>query len=572
MQAKGIVASPGIAIGKAHVLKRVDVLGSIPEEKTREPETEAEKLRAAGRALEERLVQIKSLLPRQEQEIVDAQLLMLDSIISESLDLISNAGYTAAYSVRQVYQKYSDMLRQGSELFAMRAQDLQDLASRLVLLIKGQGSRGIGGEYKIVLAEQVDPIEFLELANSGLEGLATREGGVTSHVAILARLRGIPYVIAGNLRLEGVTEGANTVIDGLNGYVVVEPSGEELRRYARMAGEYQMLLRAFTQEAKSDAVTLDGSRVNVYCNVGSFEELRILGEYGCGGVGLFRIEFVYMERSSPPDEEELYNLFSKAAQILGEKPLTVRAPDIGGDKPVPFIELPSEENPQLGLRGARLLFKHEEDLLLPLVRALLRASFHGKVRLMLPMVSTVEEVDYFRRIVMRERERLSSAGVKTGDLELGVMVETPASALLAGEIVGKGGLGFISFGTNDLTQYVLAADRGNSLVGYLYNELNPAVLRLISLAVNSVKGRAEIEVCGEAASKPLAIPVLLTLGVESLSVSPQFVGKVKYILKRLDMRKLREREHAVLMQTQTVEEVVEWARKILNQSGISFYE
>jgi len=250
----------------------------------------------------------------------------------------------------------------------------------------------------------------------------------------------------------------------------------------------------------------------------------------------------------------------------------VRAPDIGGDKPVPFLELPREQNPQLGLRGTRLLFKYRDELLVPLVRALLRASAHGRLRLMLPMVSAVEEVEEFRKIVEEERERLEASGAKTGVLELGVMVETPSSALLAGSLVARGGLSFISFGTNDLTQYVMAADRGNSLVAYLYDELNPAVLRLIAQVVKQVKGKAEVEVCGEMASRPLAVPVLLGLGVESLSVAPQFVGKVKYVVRRLRLEELEESLAELLEAAEKASEVREWSRKVLEKSGVTFYE
>lgn len=570
MRFKGIVASPGVAVGKASRLRRVDVLSLAAEGRTGVPEAEVEKLRRAGEAVARRLEELKRLLPKQEQEIVDAQLLMLESLVSEAAELVSKEGFTAAYAVRVVYEKYSEMLKQGSELFALRAQDLRDLASRLASLVTGAGAAGPAGSVEVAVAEEVDPIELLELAGRGLKGLATKYGGVTSHAAILARLRGIPYLVSGDLELESVEEGSTVVVDALNGYLVVNPSSAELEKYARLAEEYSKLVEAFSRESALEAVTVDGHRVNVYCNAGNFEELRLLDQYGCGGVGLFRVEFAYMSRGEPPGEEELYQLLSKSLQVLGGKPLTVRAPDIGGDKPVPFLELPREQNPQLGLRGARLLFKYREELLVPLVRASLRASALGRLRLMLPMVSSVEEVEEFRRVVEEEKEKLGRAGVRVGRLELGVMIETPSSALLAGELVARGGLSFVSFGTNDLTQYVLAADRGNAAVAYLYDELNPALLRLLALAVEKVGGRAEVEVCGEMASRPLAVPVLLGLGVETLSVAPQFVGKVKYVVRRLKLE--RKKVRALVDRAATASEVREWARRVLEESGVSFYE
>ncbi|MGC8836101.1 MAG: phosphoenolpyruvate--protein phosphotransferase [Infirmifilum sp.] len=569
--AEGIVASPGIAVGRAHVSRKIDILEKIRSERVQNVTVEVEKLKNAGNILAEKLNEIKRLLPKEEQEIIDAQLLILDSFVSEASELIKSLGYSAAFAVREIYEKYGEMMRQGGELFALRAQDLRDLASRLVGLLSEQ-SISTSARYEVVIGEEIDPIEFLELANSGVKGLVTKEGGVTSHVAILARLRGIPYIIARKLDINKIRDGITVIVDALNGLIILEPSEEELKKYEAIAIEYRKLLEAFSRESKLEALTLDGHKVNIYCNIGNFEELRILDEYGCEGVGLFRVEFAYMQRSSPPTEEELYELFSKAAQILGEKPLTVRAPDIGGDKPIPFIELPNEANPQLGLRGVRLLFKYEDLLLVPLVRALLRASVHGKLRLMLPMVSTVDEVLYFQEVVERERKNLESSGVRTGRLELGVMIETPSAALLANDLVERGGLSFISFGTNDLTQYVLAADRGNSLVSYLYDELNPSVLRLISLAVKRAKGRAEIEVCGEVASKPLAIPLLIGLGVESLSVSPQFVGKVKYIIRRVTLSKIKGEVENIIEVAKTNIDIKKWSEALLRSSGITFIE
>ncbi len=567
-----MVASPGIAIGKATVLKKVDVLAVPSETRAVDVGVESERLRRAGEVLAGKLSALKELLPRQEQEIVEAQQLMLESLVSEALELVSQAGYSAEYAVRSVYEKYSEMLRQGSELFALRAQDLRDLASRLVALLQGAwvGQRRAGLE--VAVGDEVDPIEFLELVNQGLRGLVTRSGGVTSHVAILARLKGVPYLIVSSLNPDAIADGSQVIVDALEGYFIVNPPSSDVEKYARLAQQYSKLLEVFASEARLEARTLDGHRVNVYCNVGSFEELRILDQYGCEGVGLFRVEFAYMARPAPPSEEELYELFSKAVQLMGGKTLTVRAPDIGGDKPVPFLELPREQNPQLGLRGTRLLFRYREELLLPLVRALLRASRHGRLRLMLPMVSTVEEVEEFRRVVEEERRRLEALGVSAGRLELGVMIETPSSALLAGSLVSKGGLSFISFGTNDLTQYVLAADRGNSLVAYLYDELNPAVLRLVAQTVGQVKGKAEVEVCGEMASRPLAIPVLLGLGVESLSVAPQFAGKVKYVVRRLRLEGLEERVRELLGYAEKPSDVREWSRKVLEESGVAVYE
>lgn len=535
-------------------------------------ELEAQRLSGAGGQLRNRLEDLLSVLPKEEREIVEAQILILDSLVQEAQEIVRSEGVCAEWAVKQVYEKYSSLLASGGELFALRAQDLRDLANRLVAILRGSSAAKPSFHGRILIAEEVDPIMFLEASESGVAGLVTKSGGLTSHVSILARLRGIPYIISGSVDVGLLGNGAEAVLDAVNGYLVVEPSPEEKERYSAIEAELRELTRIYAAEALLEPVTADGATIRVACNAGGIEDLRASAGYGCGGVGLFRVEFAYMATPEAPSEDELYRLFRKGLELLGGGPLTVRAPDIGGDKPVRFLELPSEPNPQLGVRGARLLLLHRDKLLRPLIRGALRAAVHGDLRLMFPMVSSVEEVEELTEAVREEAERLGSEGIPYRVPKLGVMIEVPSAALLAREIVDRGRLSFVSFGTNDLTQYVLAADRGNPRVSHIYDELNPSVLRLIRYAAERVKGRAELEVCGEMASKGLAIPVLLGLGVEVLSVAPAFVGRVKYVVRRVRLAEVSEQVRELLDKVSTASEVREWSKRYLEGVGVKVLE
>jgi phosphotransferase system enzyme I (PtsI) len=569
---KGLVVSQGVAEGPLLVIRRVDPLEHLPGGEPGDVEAEAARLRKAGEVLRGRLEELARILPEGERGVVEAQLLMLDSLVSEAEEVIRSERVRAEHAVKRVYEKYAELLESGSELFALRAQDLRDLARRLVSQLLGASAPWLEYRGRVLVAEELDPIEFMEACSSGALGAVTRTGGLTSHVSILARLRGVPYMISRDLDVGLLRDGDWAILDCVSGQLLVEPSEAERERYRALAAELEELVRLYSREAHLDPLTADGVRVDVVCNAGSIEDVRAAPEYGCGGVGLFRIEFAYMARAEAPGEEELYELFKRGLSLLAGRPLTIRAPDIGGDKPVNFLELPREPNPQLGVRGARLLLRYKEKLLRPLVRASLRASVEGDLRLMFPMVSSVEEVEELVGFVREEAERMEAEGVAVKLPKLGVMVEVPSAALLAGELVERGGLSFISFGTNDLTQYVLAADRGSPYVSHIYDELNPAVLRLVKYAVESVRGKAEVEVCGEMASRGLAVPLLIGLGVNALSVAPAFVGRVKYVVRRVRWKQLSKEVPKLVEQASTSREVREWVQGYLSSAGVKVFE
>lgn len=569
---RGLIVSPGVAIGRIFVLKEKDVLESISESKSNGVDKETKLLNEASLIVKKRLEDLKRILPKAEQEIIDAQLLMLDSLVSEAEELIRNLSLSAASAVKRVYEKYSELLKSGSELFALRSQDLHDISARLVSSIIGAAKTDVSWRDRILVAEEIDPIRFLEAVEGGLAGLVTRRGGLTAHVSILARLKGVPYLISQEVDLNSLRNDVTAVLDCVNGYLVVDVSPTLIDNYKFLVAEYKETVSLYAREEKLEPITVDGVKVAVMCNTGSLEEVRVAQSYGCGGVGLFRIEFAYMARDVAPSEEELFNLFKKSLEFLGGSPLTVRAPDIGGDKPVRFLEMPREANPQLGFRGTRLLLKYRDLMLRPLVRAALRASAYGDLRLMFPMISTVEEVEELRRFIEEEKEKLENEGQSVKIPLLGVMIEVPSAALLVRELVDKGRLSFVSFGTNDLTQYVLAADRTSTYVSNVYDELNPSVLRLMAYALDHIHEGVETEVCGEMASRGVAIPVLVGLGIKGLSVAPGFVGKVKYVIRRINFAELAEEVREIIEKAETSRDIKEWSQNYLKKKDVKVFE
>jgi len=313
---RGLIVSPGVAIGRIFVLKEKDVLESIFESKSNDVNKETKLLNKASLIVKKRLEDLKRILPKAEQEIIDAQLLMLDSLVSEAEELIRNLSLSAASAVKRIYEKYSELLKSGSELFALRSQDLHDISARLVASIIGAAKTDVDWRDRILVAEEIDPIRFLEAVEGGLAGLVTRRGGLTAHVSILARLKGVPYLISQEVDLNSLRNDVTAVLDCVNGYLAVDISPTLIDNYKSLVAEYKETVSLYAREEKLEPITVDGVKVAVMCNTGSLEEVRVAPSYGCGGVGLFRIEFAYMARDVAPSEEELVSLFKKRAPCV----------------------------------------------------------------------------------------------------------------------------------------------------------------------------------------------------------------------------------------------------------------
>ncbi|MEM4561775.1 MAG: phosphoenolpyruvate--protein phosphotransferase [Desulfurococcaceae archaeon] len=561
---EGIVASNVVKYSSPAVL-----LDSIAEADCRAGENEEQRLLNALETFKSYVRGVMEFVDESERELLQAYILMAEALVNECIEIIGSEKVCGELAIKRVYEKYSTMLKSAkSSLIAWREADLREIALSLIKsMISGDSSKVVAElRGKIVISEELTPMAFMELIRAGIRGLVTVRGGHTSHVAILARSHGIPYVVIPSLKIDEIPESARSVLDGFEGTFIVNPDIDVFARYQKKSSTVSRLMDKLRKNALGRARSLDNVEVNVLCNVGDLEEARSALSHGCDGIGLFRVEFLYAS-GIPPSEDTLFNVLTRVAQMYYEKPVIIRAPDLGADKPLPFLEL-KEENPALGLRGVRLLLEYREELLKPFLRAFLRAlSHHSNLKLLIPMVTKLNEVYDFVGVLESAASESVGASVLS-KLEVGVMIETPSAALIVDKLAEAPFVKFASLGTNDLVQYTLAVDRNNPRVSHLYNELEPSVLRLIKQTVDLASRKGlHLEVCGEMASKPMAIPVILSIGIRALSVSPRYVGVVKYIVNNISISRTSE-NLAFAPDMEDSSKVLEKVREIYREHGL----
>jgi phosphocarrier protein FPr/phosphocarrier protein len=530
-----VCASPGLAVGRVVQFRVADL--PVP----RDGQGVAEELHALRRALD---AVAASLI---ETDIVAAELAEAHRGLLHDPELLDDAeraiaeGRSAAFAWRTACEAARERIRAtGNALLIERAADLADLERRVIALLVGDAATGAPDipPETILVAPDLLPSQVLALDKSRLVGICTADGGPTSHVAILAASAGIPMVVGSGPAVLDFAEGVTAILDADRARIDGDPSPERLAEAQRLVAERRARRAAEAHDAKELCFTADGVRIEVFANLASVEDAQAAVAAGAEGCGLLRTEFLFLDRDAPPGQDEQQRIYRDIAATLGSRPLIVRTLDIGADKNVPYVAIGREENPALGLRGIRLSFARP-DLLVTQLNAIVAAVPPEQCRVMLPMVTEVDELRQVRRLL----DAASQAVGRSDRIPLGVMIETPASAVLADSIAGEAD--FLSVGTNDLTQYVLAADRGNAAVSARADALHPAVLRLIRQAADGAhKHDRWIGVCGGVASDPIAAAVLVGLGVTELSVAPAAVPAIKAAVRNLrteDCRKLAER-------------------------------
>ncbi|HNW43725.1 MAG TPA: phosphoenolpyruvate--protein phosphotransferase, partial [Elusimicrobiales bacterium] len=537
-QLTGIGASAGLAAGKAFLLRAADA--SVPEFGGT-PEQERSALQAALAAARLQLCALQDRLTAAGETgqagIFGAHLeLLSDPDLLELADSAIAKGRSAAYAWKEAFTAHAARLAgMPNELLAARAADLRDVGRRTLALLTGgaQPDLAAAPAGSILLAEELTPSDIAALDRARVLGCATVGGGATAHIAILAQSFGLPLVVALEPRLLQVAAGSELILDGTKGILRLNPSAAELAgAAARLAAETGRKA-AEAQAAGQPAVTLDGHKVQVFANIGSADAAPAAVKLGAEGVGLLRSEFLFLDRAEAPSEDEQAEAYGAAAAALGkERPFVIRTLDVGGDKQAPYLDLPKEENPFLGERGIRVSLDRPE-LLRTQARAILRAAAAGDVRIMFPMITGIEEYRAARAIVLAEARQLGLAPVPVG-----IMIEVPAAAVLA-EVFAREA-DFFSIGTNDLTQYTLAMDRGHPKLAGKADALHPAVLRLISMVAEAAHTHGKhVAVCGGLAGDPLGFPLLLGLGVTELSVSAPAVPAVKAAVRALKLEDCR---------------------------------
>lgn len=563
---KGIAASDGVAIAKAYLLVEPD-LTFDKNEKVTDVEGEVAKFNSAIEASKVELTKIRNnaevQLGADKAAIFDAHLLVLDDpeLIQPIQDKIKNENANAATALTDVTTQFVTIFESmDNEYMKERAADIRDVSKRVLSHILGVElpNPSMIDESVVIVGNDLTPSDTAQLNKEFVQGFATNIGGRTSHSAIMSRSLEIPAIVGTKSITQEVKQGDMIIVDGLNGDVIVNPTEDELIAYQDKRERYFADKKELQKLRDADTVTVDGVHAELAANIGTPNDLPGVIENGAQGIGLYRTEFLYMGRDQMPTEEEQFEAYKEVLEAMGGKRVVVRTLDIGGDKELSYLNLPEEMNPFLGYRAIRLCLA-QQDIFRPQLRALLRASVYGKLNIMFPMVATINEFREAKAILLEEKENLKNEGHDiSDDIELGIMVEIPATAALA-DVFAKE-VDFFSIGTNDLIQYTLAADRMSERVSYLYQPYNPSILRLVKQVIEaSHKEGKWTGMCGEMAGDETAIPLLLGLGLDEFSMSATSILKARRQINGLSKNEMTELANRAV-DCATQEEVIEFCR------------
>lgn len=549
-QGKGV--SEGLAMAQIHLF--TPKLPEISRQPAADAEAEVAKLEKTLAAAEEELRGLyetaKEKMGEQEAEIFDAHLTILGdeySVREPIIQRIREQKQNAAAAITDQFDELAQMFRSlGDELMAERAADAEDLKQQLLRICLGCGRQDLSvlpGDV-IVLAEELTPSDTVRMDTAHVKGIATRLGGATAHSAIIARTLGIPAAAGIDGWQTEALNGHMAILDGADGTLTVDPTDEETACYQSRKAQADCEAQALEAFRTCPSQTKDGAALEICANIGTPQETQQAMKYGADGVGLFRSEFLFMDRDTLPTEDEQFEAYRTAAQTMAGKPLIIRTLDVGGDKKLPTLELPHEDNPFLGFRAIRMTLSHPE-IFRPQLRAILRAAAYGDVRVMFPMIGSMDQLREAKALLREQEQTLQAEGVPTCPVKVGMMVEIPAAAVLAEEFAKE--VDFFSIGTNDLTQYTLAVERGNAAVAHLYAPEHPAVLRLIAMTAQAAAERhIPCGMCGEAAGDPKLAPAFVGMGVNELSMSPRRVPAVRKLLSGLTMDECRQAAEKLL--------------------------
>ena len=556
---KGIGASAGIGIGKVVVIKEQSL--DYKKETITDAEAEKKRLSEAIEVFIDKTAKMveamKVTAGEQESEILEGHILMIqDPAIKEQIDAkIDDEKINAEAAVEEACDFFAQIFAMAEdELTQQRASDLGDIKTRLIKILLGIEEVDISAvpEGTVLVAEDLTPSMTAGINPANVEGVLTEIGGKTSHSAIICRSMEIPAVLSVENIVSIVKDGDVVVLDGATGEAYVNPEDSVLEDYKAKKAAYLEEKAALSKFIGQASQTADGHVVELVANIGGPDEAAKVGECDGEGVGVFRTEFLFMDRDSVPTEEEQFKAYKTVAETLEGKPVIIRTLDIGGDKALPYLGLETEENPFLGFRAVRFCLKRP-DIYRPQLRALLRASAFGKIRIMVPLVTCVDELRAVKALLEEIKGELDAEGIAYNkDVEVGVMMETAAASLIA-DILAKEA-DFFSIGTNDLTGYTMAADRGNSDVAYLYSAYNPAVLRSIKNIIGAANAEGIMAgMCGEAASDPLLVPVLLAFGLNEFSVSATAILATRKVMSLWTMDEAKALAEEVMQLTTEAE-------------------
>lgn len=539
---KGKSVFGGIAIGRIKVyskeqqqVKRMHI-----------DDCESEKQRYIN-AVDKAVEQLGMLYDKALKEVGEAnaaifemhQIMLEDDDYKESvLNIIDNQNVNAEYAVAQTSDNFSSMFAaMDDEYMRGRALDVRDISERLITILSGGKSSTIeSDEPSIIIAEDLAPSETVQMDKEKILSFVSVKGSVNSHTAILARTMGIPALIGTKGVLDEDIDGLTGIVDGFNGVVYINPDSETLDRYKKEQAKYIEQKELLNRLKGKEDVTLDGTKIKLYANIGNVKDIALVLANDAAGIGLFRSEFIYLERTDFPTEEEQFNIYKTVAENMAGKPAIIRTLDIGADKQCDYFNLDKEENPALGVRAIRICLTRT-DIFKTQLRALYRASAYGNIHIMYPMIANMWEIDRIKEIENEVKAELAAQEIKIGSPKTGIMIETPAAAMISDELAKK--VDFFSIGTNDLTQYTLAVDRQNPKLDTFFDAHHPAVLKMIKMVVDNAH-RAGIwaGICGELGADTSLTQKFLEMGVDELSVSPGRILPIRKIIRDTDVSEL----------------------------------
>lgn len=549
----GLAASSGITIAPAHLLVESDL--SIKKQHTADENHEVARLHDSFALSKTELQHLSKhaheLLGQRAVTIIDTQIAILDdpTLQKKIIDRINSHHDTAEWAVKRVEDYYLSVFerKNDNEYLYARATALRDVTKRVLshLLNVSLPYPGLLDHRAIFVANNITPTDTAQFDKRYVAGIVTTNGGRTSHFTIMSKTLSLPAVVGVKNATTIIHDGDLLIVDGIHGKVIVNPTNEEIEHYRLLAGKFIQEQQKWGALKDKQTVSADGRRFEVGANVGTFADVIDAQEDGAEGIGLLRTEFLYMSKDELPTEEQQFNAYKRFVSAMNEQRVVARTLDIGGDKKLGMVALPHEDNPYLGFRAIRIGLARPE-ILRPQLRALLRASVYGRLAIMFPMIATIEEFQAARAILDEEKEKLEHAGIQVAkNIEVGMMLEIPAVAVMAEHFAKY--VDFFSIGSNDLIQYLFAVDRGNQQVAYLYQELHPAVLRMVRQVIEAAHAEGKwVGMCGEMANNAYAVPLLMAMGLDEFSMSSSQILRVRSLINQLNTRKLQPLVHRAI--------------------------
>lgn len=546
---KGLGVSPGIGIGKAFVIENKSM--DIKKSNVLDAKKEIARLR---NAIEQGIEQLNELYQKtinevgeKEAQIFKSHEMMLEdeTFISEVEAKIESEEVNAEYALNEVSLYYIKIFENiEDEYLRERSEDIKDVMHRVIKILLGIKSQDYSKLEKdsIIVAKDLTPSDTAQLEKGKVAAMITEMGGKTSHAAIIARIMGIPTVVGLDNITEKIKDNDLVICDGKVGKVIINPNEKQLFYYTQKKARLEEINNELKKQKGLPTISLDGFKVNISANIGTPNDVDMVLENDAEGIGLFRSEFIFMNRENQPSEDEQFENYKEVLQKMGDKPVIIRTLDIGGDKNVPYIDIPPEMNPFLGYRAIRLCLGNV-DVFRTQLKAILRASIYGNAKIMFPMISTMKELRDAKKILEKAKQELKNEGAPfKDDIEIGIMIEIPSAAIIS-DLLAKE-VDFFSIGTNDLIQYTLAVDRMNSKLSHLYSQYHPAMLRLIKgIIENAHKAGIWVGMCGEAAGDPKLIPIFLGMGLDEFSMNSPSILSSRYLIRNInkkDMEKIAE--------------------------------